>query len=77
MHKELQKHARDYLKAGMAKLPENNHRVFKLMYARDNGRRSVDDAVAMNIDEVIDKMPAEQLDWAMQQVENSLKEAKA
>jgi hypothetical protein len=42
------------------------------MYARDNGKRSVVDAVAMQINDVVDLMPPEQLDWAMQQVQASL-----
>jgi len=42
------------------------------MYARDNGKRSVVDAVAMQINDVVDLMPPEQLDWAMQQVKASL-----
>lgn len=72
MNKKLQDFARAELKDGLAKLPEENNRTFKLMYARDNGKRSVADAVAMPINDVVDCMPPEQLDWAMQQVQSSL-----
>ena len=72
MNKQLQDFARAELKTGLAELPEENHRTFKLMYARDNGKRSVVDAVAMQINDVVDLMPPEQLDWAMQQVKASL-----
>lgn len=72
MNKQLQDFARAELKTGLAELPEENHRTFKLMYARDNGKRSVVDAVAMQINDVVDLMPPEQLDWAMQQVQASL-----
>ena len=72
MNKQFQDFARAELKAGLASLPEDNHRNFKLMYARDNGKRSVADAVAMPITDVVDCMPQEQLDWAMQQVQASL-----
>ena len=72
MNKQLQDFARAELKTGLAELPEENHRTFKFMYARDNGKRSVVDAVAMQINDVVDLMPPEQLDWAMQQVQASL-----
>jgi len=73
MNKQLQDYAREQLKAGLAQLPETWHRTFKLMYGRDNGKRSVEDAVALQINDVVDIMPEDKLDWAMQQVENSLK----
>ena len=72
MNKQLQDFARAELKTGLAELPEENRRTFKRMYARDNGKRSVADAVAMQINDVVDLMPPEQLDWAMQQVKASL-----
>ena len=72
MNKRLQDFARAALKDGLAKLPDSSHRTFKLMYARDNGKRSVADAVKIPINDVVDCMPPEQLDWAMQQVQASL-----
>ena len=72
MNNQLQDFARATLKDGLAKLPEANQRTFKLMYARDGGKRSVDAAVAMPINDVVDCMPPDRLDWAMQQVQASL-----
>jgi hypothetical protein len=72
MNEQLQQYARQNLKDGLAQLPEEWQRRFGLMYARDNGRRSVEDAEAMLINEVVDAMPADKLDWAMQQVQNSI-----
>jgi hypothetical protein len=73
MNNQLQDYAREQLKAGLAQLPENWQRTFKLMYGRDNGKRSVENTVALPINDVVDIMPEDKLDWAMQQVENSLK----
>jgi hypothetical protein len=55
MNKQLQDFARAELKTGLVELPEENHRTFKLMYASDNGKRSVVDAVAMQINDVVDE----------------------
>ena len=74
MNEKLQDFARAELKVGLANLPEEHHRTFKLMYARDKGKRSIADAVAMPINDVVDIMLPEQLDWAMQQVQASLNE---
>lgn len=63
---------RAQIKEGLSKLNEKCHRNFKLMYARDNGKRSPEDAVAMNIDDVVDLMEVEKLDWALSQVQRSL-----
>ena len=72
MNNQLQQFARNTIKSGMAKLPEHMQDTFKLMYGRNGGRRNVDDAKAMPINEVVDEIPADRLDWAMQQVERSL-----
>lgn len=72
MNKQLQDYARAELKAGLDKLPEKNHQTFKLLYARDNGKRSVAEALAIPIHDVVDGMPPWQLDWAMSQVQAAL-----
>lgn len=72
MNNQLQEYARDNLKEGLSQLPNGWQDKFKLMYARDNGSRSVEDAIAMSINDVVDQIPADKLDWAMTQVENSL-----
>jgi hypothetical protein len=64
--------ARDNLKSGLSQLPDDWQRKFKLMYARNGGRRSVEDSVAMDINDVVDHMPEENLSWAMEQVQRSV-----
>ena len=76
MNEQLQSFARQTLKDGLGQLPDKQQEIFKLMYARDNGKRSVEDSLAMQIDDVIDCVPAEKLDWAMQQVQRSLDKLK-
>jgi len=74
MNKQLEDYARARIKQDLAQLPEAHQHKFKLMYGRDNGKRSVEDAAALSINDVVDNMmPVDKLDWAMQQVENSLK----
>ena len=67
MNEELQNFARLELKAGLAKLPESNQKMFKRMYSHDDLSRDIND--------VVDIMPECKLDHAMQQVERSLKKA--
>lgn len=73
MNKTLETFARNWIVVNLSKLPEGNQRKFKLMYARNDGDRSVKDAVQMNIFDVVKEIPADKLDWAMQQIENSTK----
>jgi hypothetical protein len=72
MNETLQAFARQTLKDGLAQLGDGEHRLFKLMYGRNGGKRSVEDALAMPIDAVVDEVRPEQLDWAMRQVDGSL-----
>lgn len=77
MNYQMQEFARRTLKEGLAKLNEGNHRVFKLVYGRGKAirgipARSVEEAEKMPINDVVDEIPDDKLDWAMQQVERSL-----
>lgn len=72
MNEQLQSYARNALLEGLHQLPESHQEFFKLMYARDDGKRSVEDAKAMPIEDVVAAMPDNKLDWAMQQVQNSI-----
>lgn len=65
MNAQLQKFARDTIKAGLAECSPEQQMLFKRMYANGN--------LELPINEVVDDMPAERLDWAMQQVENTTK----
>jgi hypothetical protein len=71
VNQKLQDYARNYLKTELAKLPEGNQSLFKLMYGRNGGTRPVEETSAMPVDSVVDEMPADKLDWAMQQVINT------
>ncbi len=64
MNNQLQNFARAELKKGLAKLPESNQLLYKRMYSHDN--------LDLSIEEVVDNMPEDKLDWAMQQVLNTL-----
>lgn len=64
MNDTLQQFARTFLKAELAKLTPENHRIFKLMYSHKD--------LNVPINDVVDKMPAEKLSWAMEQVKASV-----
>ena len=64
MNEELSTFARNYLKENLVKLNEGQLNVFKQMYSPVNPDRT--------IDQVVDAMPEEKLDWAMSQVQNTL-----
>lgn len=64
MNSKMQEFARDTLKKGLAELPEKSHLLFKRMYSFED--------LGADINDVIDNMPEEKLDWAMQQVQRSI-----
>ena len=64
MNDQLQTFARQQLKEGISELPEGHHRIFKRMYSHKNLDKPIND--------VIDDMPEDKLDWAMQQVQRSI-----
>lgn len=77
MNAQLERFARQTLKAGLAQLPEGHQRTFKLMYARGKinrgiSERTVEESVAVPINQCVDEMPVEKLDWAMEQVSRSI-----
>jgi hypothetical protein len=80
MNDTLQKFARQQLKEGLARLPESSHIMFKRMYAgTGTGKQEgmcLPGDLDRDINEVVDAMPAERLDWAMQQIERSIKRTK-
>ena len=69
MNDQLQEYARTQLKEGLAKLPESNQLLFKRMYSHED--------LEANINDVVDIMPEERLDWAMQQVQRTIDEKAA
>lgn len=71
--KKIDKFRRDALKGLLDQLQLGHHTNFKLMYARDNGKRSVEDALKMDIRDVVDQMPADKIDHAILQCELTIK----
>ena len=76
MNIQLQEFARQTLKDGLKQLPHDWQNTFKLMYGRNNGKRSVEDAKLMPIESIVEEIPPDKLDWAMQQVKNSIEKLK-
>ena len=66
MNNQQQDNARAVLKRGLSKLPESSQLLFNGMYAGSSHNLGID------INKVVDEMKAEDLDWAMEQVQNSL-----
>lgn len=64
MNDQLQQFARETLKAGLRQLPDAWQLTFKRMYSHKD--------LDKPIEAVVDAMPFEKLDWAMQQVQGSI-----
>ena len=64
MNEQLEAFAKSNLKDGLKQLSEDQQLLFKRMYSHEN--------LELSIEEVVDNMPTDKLDWAMQQVHNSL-----
>ena len=56
---------RQQLKDLLARLSDGNIALFKRMYSPND--------MELHIDSVVDKMPADKLDWAIEQCENTLR----
>ncbi len=56
--------AREQIKEGLAKLEDAHRLRFNRMYSHDNLQRPVN--------EVVDNMPEDKLNWALSQVERSM-----
>jgi hypothetical protein len=70
MNHELETYARNWLKENLARLSEGNHSLFKRMYGFKKGM-TADEVINQDLNAVVDLMPSEELDWAMQQVKNT------
>jgi hypothetical protein len=64
MNDKIQQFARQELKDGLAQCTDAQQFMFKRMYSHGN--------LDLDIDQVVDNMPEEKLDWAMQQVQRTL-----
>lgn len=63
---------RDYLVRNLANCTEKQINKFKSMYGRKYGQRSLEQALSMTIKDVVDEIPENKIEWAMQQVEVTL-----
>ena len=61
---ELYRFARETLKDDLSQCSDSQVRLFKNMYSNNSPD--------LDINTVVDRMPDEKLDWAMQQVERTL-----
>ena len=69
MHIDLEKYARNLLKERLGMLGEGHHVVFRRMYSHED--------LSKPIGGVVDDMPAEKLEWALTQVDNTLRKIPA
>lgn len=56
----------------LAQCTNEQQNMFKIMYVRDGGRRSVDDAKAMDIKDCVDLMDDDKIDIAIGQCERTI-----
>lgn len=68
MNTELQTYARKTLKEGLALCTEAQQHFFKRMYAHGD--------LELPINDVVDNLEVDKLDWAMQQVQETLDKQK-
>jgi hypothetical protein len=68
--------AKAILKDLLSQCTPGQQNKFKLMYGRANSTRSIENAQAMEINDCVDKMDAEKIDWAISQTESSIKKNK-
>lgn len=69
MNKTLSEFARQQLKQNLAQCTQAQCHLFKQMYSYQN--------LELPINEAVDAMPDDKLDWAMQQVERTLEKKTA
>ena len=65
MNKVIEQFARSEIKAGLIKCPSEWQIMFKRMYSHLDLNK--------DINKVVDDMPREKLDWALSQVQSSVK----
>ncbi len=68
MNASIADYARGRILEGLLKLPEGHQKLFKRMYSHND--------LASTIEDVVKNMEEGKLDWALTQVQNSLKKEK-
>ncbi len=64
MNNTIKEFTKDSLKNGLSKCTEQQQSLFKRMYSHKN--------LSLSINDVVDNMPDDKLDWALTQVEKTL-----
>lgn len=72
MNTTLLNAGKQILKDLLAQCTEPQQNTFKLMYGRNGGKRSVEDAKAMDINKCVDLMEESRIDHAISQCERSV-----
>ena len=67
MNEQLQQFARESLKAELKQCTDGEQHLFKKMYAK-----TMEEVRDITVNEVVDNMDEDKLDWAMQQVKRTL-----
>ena len=73
MNETIENFARTKILEGLLQLPEKSTKMFKLMYSLDGNYKSQNEAILVPIEDVVKNMSSEKLNWALSQVEASLK----
>ncbi len=69
MNTQIQEFARNSIKDGLSQCTEKQQLFFKRMYSHED--------LTVPIKDIVNKIPEDKLDWAMRQIENTLKKNKA
>ena len=72
MNKTFSNSGKQILKNLIAQCTEKQQDLFKLMYGRNNGKRSAEDAKAMDINDCVDLMDDNRIDMAISQCERTV-----
>ena len=81
MNKEIQDFSRQFIKDNLRLLPESTQINFKRMYSHyyvfdlegnSHYKNKSEADLEKNINDVVDDIPSDKLDWAMTQVKNSV-----
>lgn len=63
---------KDYIRECVPMLTDAQRKTFRLMYGRLNGKRSVEEALALPMNTIINEIPASAVEHCISQIEKSL-----
>lgn len=76
MNSTISDFSKQKIKECLEQCTPDQQRMFRWMYGRAKGKRSLEDAESLTTDEVIAEVPEEKLEWALTQIENTLAKVK-